>query len=271
MSLDVVIYRAGQEWAAPKLDAFANGLRKHGIEPTQRRAGDWRPSDLAVVWAHRDAELHDLQRDAGNHYLVLERGYIGDLKNRRRWTSAGYDGLNGRADFCNADVGPARWEKHFAQFMEPTTSRPGDYALLMGQVRGDASLEGLKIESWYAATARVLNELGWTVMFRPHPDDPTVAPDGTYSLVGSLSGGLASAAVVVTWNSNSAVDAVLAGVPAVSMDRGSMAWDVTAHDLDDCFIKPDRPAWAAKLAHTMWNDDELSGGDAWDQLKGYAS
>ena len=266
MSLDVVIYRAGQEWAKPKLDAFIEGLRKHRIEPTERRAGDWRQSDLAVVWAHRDAELHDMQRDAGNHYLVLERGYIGDLENRRRWTSIGYDGLNGRADFCNADVGPARWEKHFARFMQPW-KEDGDYALLMGQVRGDASLAGLKIEGWYAATTRVLNELGWTVMFRPHPNDPTPAPNGAFSLVGSLESAFGSAGVVVTWNSNSGVDAVLGGVPAVSMDRGSMAWEVTAHDLDDCFIKPDRAAWSAKLAWTEWNDDEISGGNAWDHLK----
>ncbi|KKL78280.1 hypothetical protein LCGC14_2026390, partial [marine sediment metagenome] len=65
MPIDVVIYRAGQEWAEPKLDAFVAGLRWHGIEPEERRAEDWRVSDLAVVWAHRDAALHNMQGGAG--------------------------------------------------------------------------------------------------------------------------------------------------------------------------------------------------------------
>ncbi len=266
MSLDVVVYRAGQPWAETKLDAFTAGLHKHRVKVEQRQAGDWRQSDLAVVWAHRDKALHDLQRDAGLHYLVLERGYIGDIEARRRWTSIGYDGLNGRADFCNQDVGANRWEKHFPDVMQPWKDG-GDYALLMGQVRGDASLAGKDIQGWYADMARRLGDLGWTVMFRPHPNDSTAAPDGAYALVGSLSGALGGAALCVTWNSTSGVGAALSGVPVVAMDKGSMAWGVASHDLNEALVTPDRKPWAEKLAFTMWNDDEISGGDAWEHLK----
>ncbi len=266
MSLDIVVYRAGQPWAEPKLDAFVAGLRKHRIEPEERRAGDWRVSDLAVVWAHRDTALHDIQRDAENHYLVLERGYVGDLENRRRWTSIGYDGLNGRADFCNADVGTTRWKKHFAGFMQPWRGG-GDYALLMGQVRGDASLAGVDIVAWYAEAAQALVEFGWTVMFRPHPRDPTAAPDGAYALLGSLEGALSGAGLCITWNSTSGVDAVLSGVATIAIDRGSMAWEVALHEMVSGMVRPDRAAWAARLAWTMWSDDEISGGEAWEHLK----
>lgn len=267
MSLDIVIYRAGQPWAGPKLDAFVAGLRAHGLEPEQRKADDWRVSDLAVVWAHRDAKLHEMQLAAGSRYLVLERGYIGDLETRRRWTSLGYDGLNGRADFCNADAGPDRWERHFADTMQPWKDG-GDYALLMGQVRGDASLKGVDIQDWYAETAKALSVLGWTVMFRPHPRDHTQAPDGAYALVGSLEGALAAAGLVVTYNSTSGVDAALAGVPLVAMDLGSMAWDVAAHSIEELnYEQTDRDAWAGRLAYTQWNDDEISDGVAWEYLK----
>ena len=266
MSLDIVVYRAGQPWAEPKLDAFAEGLRAHGLEPEQRKAEDWRVSDVAVVWAHRDTKLHDMQRAAGKHYLVLERGYIGDIENRRRWTSIGWDGLNGRADFCNADAGPERWEQHFASYMRPWKDG-GDYALLMGQERGDASLAGVDIEGWYAKTAQALSGLGWTVMFRPHPNDPTRAPDGSYALLGSLEGALSGAAFVVTWNSNSGVDAALAGVPVVAMDRGSMAWDVAAHDLDHIGFKSARLIWSHRLAYCQWNDTEMADGTAWEHLR----
>lgn len=266
MSLDVVIYRAGQPWAEPKLDAFVAGLRAHGLEPEERRADDWRVSDLAVVWAHRDTKLHDMQRKAGKHYLVLERGYIGDIENRRRWTSCGYDGLNGRADFCNADARPDRWEQHFAGAMQPWKDG-GDYALLMGQVRGDASLAGVDIAAWYAEAAQALGEFGWTVMFRPHPRYPTQAPDGAYTLVGGLDSALSDAGVVCTWNSSSAVDAVLSGVATIAVDRGSMAWNVALNAIVSGFVRPDRTEWAARLAYTMWNDDELASGHAWEHLK----
>ncbi len=136
-----------------------------------------------------------------------------------------------------------------------------------GQVRGDASLWRTNIEDWYAETARRLNDLGWTVMFRPHPNGRAIAPDGAFALVGSLEGALASAAFVVTWNSTSGVDAALAGVPVVAMDRGSMAWDVAAHRIEDAPIRPDRAGWAGCLAYTQWNDDEIEGGVAWGHLR----
>ena len=266
MSLDVVIYRAGQPWAEPKLDAFVEGLRVHGIEPEERTTPDWRVSDLAVVWAHHDPGLHKVQLEAGKHYLVLERSYIGDIEERRRRCSIGYDGLNGRADFCNSDVTGERWEQHFANRMQPWRDG-GDYALLMGQTRGDASLVGLDPRQWYAETAASLAGMGWTVMFRPHPNDPTVAPAKSYSLVGGLDGALDGAALAVTWNSNSGVDAVLAGVPTVAMDRGSMVWGVAARSLDHIGFKPSRTAWTHRLAWTQWLPEEMAAGHAWEHLK----
>ena len=267
MSLDVVVYRDDRPWAIPKLDAFIAGLRKHGIKPEERLTDDWRVSDLAVVWAHRDTALHELQLDAGNHYLVCERGYIGDLDNRRRWTSLGYDGLNGHADFCNAHVGKNRWRRYFSDFMRPWKTG-GDYALLMGQVRGDASLTGVDIRGWYAYATDRLRAAGWTVMFRPHPRDPVVEPHGAYALQGDLHSALSMAALVVTWNSTSAVDAVLGGVGAIAMDLGSMAWDVAGHSIGpERLCKPDRGGWAARLAYCQWTDAEISGGTAWDHLR----
>ena len=266
MSLDVVVYRDDRPWAIPKLDAFITGLRAHGIKPEQRPTDDWRVSDLAVVWGHRDIELHEMQLAAGSHYLVCERGYIGNIDNRRRWTSLGYDGLNGHADFLNAGAGTHRWKKHFAGFMRPWKTG-GDYALLMGQTRGDASLMGVDIRGWYAYAADQLRGLGWTVMFRPHPRDPTPAPHGAYALQGALDSALVAAGLVVTWNSSSAVDALLGGVAAVAMDIGSMAWDVASHKPVASGERPDRAAWAARLAYCQWNDAEIASGAAWDHLR----
>ncbi len=268
--MDIVIYRGAQSWAAPLLEAFAEGLIAHGIEPEIRTVGDWRVCDLAVIWAHRADVMFKAQRDAGRHYLVMERGYIGDIEARRAWTSLGLDGLNGRAVFPKPDDGH-RWEKNFVGAMKPWRD-DGDYALLMGQVPGDASIAHVDINKWYAeAAASLAADWHRPVMFRPHPvavqrnqvDDVY----GTIRLTTSLESALEGAAVVATFNSNSGVDAVLAGVPTIAMDRGSMAWDVAAHDWDHC-AKPDRTKWAAQLAFSQWTRDEIASGVAWQHLTG---
>ena len=268
---DIVIYCGGQPWATPKQDAFMAGLRAHGIEPEERKSGNWRASDLAVVWGHRDHALHEIQRATGGRYLVLERAYIGDIHERRRWCSIGYDGLNGRADFCNADSPPDRWEKYFSDVMKPWQQGIGDYALVMGQVPGDSSIEGINIDDWYAeAAASLKGDWAYPVMFRPHPVavERNQVSDvyGTTLSVGSLADALAGAACVATWNSNTAVDAVLAGIPTIACDKGSMAWDVAAQDWDHC-AQPDRNQWVANLAYTSWLEKEIADGSAWEHLK----
>ena len=84
---------------------------------------------------------------------------------------------------------------------------------------------------------------------------------------GTLTEAIGNAAWVVTYNSNSAVDAVLAGVPSVSCDVGSMAWDVTGHDVAVKPPSPDRKEWAAKMAWAQWTDDEIESGRAWEAVQ----
>ena len=264
--MTVIVYRHNTPWSAPPEKAFAEGLARHGIAVEWRREGDWAAADVAVVWGHRNPALHDMQRRAGAHYLVMERSFIGDIHDRRKWTSLGFDGLNGRA--ARPHAMPAdRWEAHFADRMKPWRPAGGDYALLAGQVRGDAALAGVDIDAWYAAAAANLAaEWNLPVRFRAHPMDAgQPAPRGTKPLDGDLAAALAGAAIVATWNSNSAVDAVLAGVPAIVGDRGAMAWPVAARDWDHR-ATPDRGQWAADLAYAQWTLDEIAAGTAWDHL-----
>lgn len=268
---DIVVYRTDKPWAEPKLEAFIKGLRVHGQAYEQRSSGNWRASDLAVVWGHRDFALHEFQRFHGGRYLVLERAYIGDIHARRRWTSIGYDGLNGNADFCNSDSPSDRWDEHFAGLLKPWKSE-GGYAVVMGQVGGDASIIGINMRAWYEeAVANLTAEWKLPVVFRPHPSDPNVpVPYGAAKQAGELADCLAGARVVATYNSNTGVDAVLAGVPTIARDSGSMVWGLAAYDYDHCAL-PSRVQWAANLAYTQWLEEEIVSGEAWEHLKGGVS
>jgi hypothetical protein len=63
----------------------------------------------------------------------------------------------------------------------------------------------------------------------------------------------------VTLNSSVAVDAILAGVPTVTMDVGAMTWDVTSHHPAEV-TKPPRLPWLHWLAWTQWSHDEIREG-----------
>lgn len=240
--------------------AMAEGLKRHGIDAPIQRSHERISAGVVVCWGWRMGLL--MQR-AARDVLVMERGYLGD---RFAWTSLGWNGLNGRARFVTPEDGGARFRR---QFRLAPWRAGGDYVLIAGQVPGDMALGGRDLAPWYAEAARdAARAYGLPVRFRPHPEAarlgrrPPAVP-GASAATGTLAEALAAAAVLVTWNSNTAVDAVVAGVPAVAAERGSMAWPVAGHAIGDR-VTPDREDWAARLAWCQWSLDEIRDGRAWE-------
>lgn len=247
-------------------EALRAGLAVHDITAELRRPGFYQPSDLAVVWGHRQHAIMQGQRAAGRRYLVMERGYFGD---RFANYSLGYDGLNGRADFCNAGMPGDRWKLHgpgLKPWREPGT---GSVVVVMGQVPGDAALACVNYRRWQEEAVVTARAYGLPVVFRRHPHK-AARIDGTqlrgvkFSTV-SLAEDLQRAAVVVTLNSNSGVDAAIAGVPVVTSDVGAMARPVSAHRVGE-IARPPREQWAADLAYAQWTLDEIASGEAWAHI-----
>ena len=237
--------------------AFAEGLKRFGITAGVHSTGTYTPSDLAVFWGHRQHQIMQRQRSKGLDYLVMERGYIGD---RFQYTSLGFNGLNGRAEFY-ADNMPASRGDRFRGTIKPWHS--GEYYLICGQVIGDASLNEVDYPAWVMSLPREIN--GLPVMFRPHPVRFGYAVPFPLT-TGSLDEDLAGAAGVITFNSNSAVDALLAGTPAIACDAGSMVYGDVGHSTDD-WRKPHREEIINRLAWCQWTLDEIAAGAAWDHLR----
>lgn len=218
-------------------------------------------SDACVIWGTR--ELINM-RTLYDTVYVLERGYFND---RTKYYSLGINGLNGRADFRNNNSSSDRRKLHGPNLKRWRSE--GNYYVIMGQVPGDMSLSNVDICEWYTQVYDELLTLGSAppVYFRAHPlslGNPTCIP----TIDGPLETCLREAAGVVTFNSNTGVDAALAGVPIMCADRGAMAWDVAAHSLEQLldFHYPDRVQWAYNLAYTQWTADELSNGSAWRHI-----
>ena len=251
--------------------AFAEGLARHGIEAKQVMGFDPVDCDLAVFWSwnKRKDAIELRQRSRGLHCLVMERGYFAD---RFKWTSLGYDGLNGRADFCNANSPSDRWELH-KHLMKPWN--PGkDYVLLIGQHPSDSSCNMVNIQQWYVESvmkARAIQEL--PVVFRHHPSyqNPSI-PCDIRVVGGSLENCLKKAACVITFSSTVGVIALLAGIPVVAADPISMVYQMTANNVPGGFLpsaqlEPDRQQWAYDLAYTQWTEKEIRTGAAWVHLR----
>lgn len=253
-----------KEWG----EAFVKGLQAHGepsVTVTDRLSPRNMDADLAVFWGHKKTAVIDCQIERGKDYLVMERGYF---NNRYTFLSLGFNGLNGRAEFHNQDMPSDRWDKHGTHLAKPWRQRDGNHILLIGQVEGDASHRHLvDIKTWYEKTKLKLEMLqNKPVVFRPHP---LSLPPSRRIKGSTILEALEHAHCVVLFNSNSAVDSVIAGVPVVAFDEGCMAWEVCGQKLEDVLNppKPDRQQWFNNLAYCQWTLDEVESGEAWEHLK----
>lgn len=232
------------------LTAMQRGLDSLGIE---HHSGQVRPGEKVACWGWRTGAKW---RQRGHDVLVLERGYIGD---RFAWTSLAWNGLNGRGTAPAIDDDGERFRKHHAPLGEWRTD--GEYVLICGQVPGDASLQGRDLNPWYAE--QVAKHKGERIIFRPHPLAARRGGidriDGAETSTRTLKDDLRGARKVVTYNSNSGVDAWLAGRYATCENEGSMIYGLQLKN---------REQWAHRLAWRQWTIDEIADGTALGVLIG---
>jgi len=253
------------EWVG----AFYQGLIRHGIEVALLPRREYRPSDVAVFWAMHFQSAIRTQAAHGGKIIVLERGFI----DRMDFASVGWGGICGHADFCNQGAGPDRYASYFSGRMQPWHDRPDGPVIVAGQVPGDASCRDLDERAWLARVADHFAGSGRKVIYRPHPEVMKRQPQraeqiagGLEVSTGALHEDLSRASEVVTWSSNVAVDATMAGVPCVAQSSHSMLWGHAAAEPGES--KPfDRRAWACRIANAQWTVHEIAEGIAWDQLK----
>jgi hypothetical protein len=235
---------------------------------------EYEPSDVAVVFGVSKSRIPmswprgkviSSQRSGNRDVVVLETGYINRGAGETHHYAAGLNGLNGRANFRNTGM-PGDRATRLGIELKPYAQ--GDTVVLCGQVPWDASVEGSDHVAWLKACAKALNNCSRPVVFRPHPA-ATLAPiDGCGYSTRPLSDDLQNAWAVVTYNSNSGVEALVAGVPVFAFDEGSMVWPVCNKSLSaiESPCLPDRQQWLNDLSYAQWTLDEMKEGRAWHHL-----
>ena len=229
-------------WHVDFANKVCDGLRaigvKHHVTQSRTRVND----GLAILLGTSSFKAVE-----NGPYLLVDRCSFGDTN---KWVTLVRDGHGRRGDHRVPHGTPAyRWE-----WMEDVTGvklqpwHGGSKRVLCGQTE-TWSPHYPTLEDWYATAS--------ATHFRPHPAgaNPTGLPETRK---------WSDAGLAITLNSSVAVDAVLAGVPTVTMDEGSMAWDVTGHTPDE-ILKPARLPWLHWLAWTQWSHDEIREGK-WSHL-----
>jgi hypothetical protein len=237
----IVHYHPAIAWHVPFAKKLIAGLQNRGIgvqtTSLQHRAGEMAILLGTTLWKA-------IEQDGGG-FVLIDRCHYGDTDN---WVALARNGRGYRARWpTRAD--PSRWEK-YGQPLLPW--RTGSRVVLCGQI-GAYSPDWDSEESWFKAMQKHCTH------FRPHPCgfNPTDLPT-------TQDWNDIKCAVVL--NSSIATQTVMCGIPTVTMDKGSMAWPITGHTLDD-IRTPEREQWMHWLAWCQWSHDEIKEGIPWDYLE----
>ena len=272
--MSVNVYLSGDSIHDRVLQAFYDGCPS---EKRFLRVEHYEPSEVGVVfgvskravpYSQFRGKVISEQTRLRQKVIILETGYVNRGDEETNHYACGFGGMNGRGDFRNQNSPPDRWRK-LGVNLKPWRGISGEnYVLLCGQVPWDANVEHIHMDEWIVEShKRLCRRTDRKILFRPHPRALgrlriNGLPEHTGPIVWD------EVHAVVTYNSNTAVEAVINGVPAFVDDIGSMALPVSSRSLYDIESPwyPARERWAQDLAYTQWTPNEMRNGEAWSHL-----
>jgi hypothetical protein len=262
--------------------------------------------DIAVQFGtvkERSAEHHvtkqSIQKNA-RHVVYVETPLLGRVinkKNNYSYYRVGVDGfLNNDGIFYQEDkVDPSRINLlrnnglEIKNFVNWKNNQLGNILVLL-QLPGDASLRGQRHSEWFIETIeKIRKKTNRTIAVRFHPAMSDKGRAEFFSEIGDLifknyanivwSNGLEtsleeefnSTGICVSYTSGSCIDAVLAGVPVISMDEGNLAYPISSRRIDDLdsprlATHEEIKKWLDCLANSQWNEQEMITGQVWNHL-----
>jgi hypothetical protein len=253
------------------LKAFASSIPGAIVKD----ARDYEECDIAVIYGAKKNAYQAtwpkgeiLARHSGRRLIMVESAFV----KRGEYWQIGWGGQAGHAYFCERTVPFDRWES-FGIPLKPWRYRHDGPIVICGQLPRDTQVQDVDFIGWVKYVFSYYQERGLKVMFRPHPmdkDPHQFGIDAKYLDFRTLEKTLDDARCLVTFNSTSAVDGIIAGVPTIVADKGSIAHDIAQNDIDDVFRleAPDRTVFCSMLGYSQWSLDEIKEGLAWRHLSG---
>jgi hypothetical protein len=245
------------------LTAFAEGIASCGFaavwrNPSVFTADQTMQCNVAVVLGQRGPakEILTSYRALYVPALVIDAGY---LRREANYWQVGWNGLNWLTPVqCQAD----RWK---ALGLSMTKGRQeGNHVLICGQKAGDAQHNINPVRYAESTITELRRHTNRELVWRPHPgnSDRVNGADRVSESQGNpLANDLVGAHCLVTHNSNSGHEALIAGVPVFCDSRAIYA-ECANIDLSQ-IERPKMPArsrYFYRLAYSQWTPDEMASG-----------
>lgn len=268
----------------PVMDAFIESIKDEDYVVC---TNDQRPEvDVIVIWSvllhmYGRKPIYDYYKDKAK-ILVIE---VGGLLRNQTWRM-GIGGINSVADFATDDVDhvdDSRVRK-LGITMQPwrRIGEGGPIIICLQNTKSEAWTGG-PLEVWLQDTLEhVRSQSHRPILVRQHPRHksnikllltkfPNVQEDTPNFIKGDIvdfKNKLENAYCVINYNSNPAVEAVLAGVP-VMVHESSLCREVGNPLNGDINVLKqfDRQHWLNKLSYSEWFVDEIKKGIPWRRLR----
>jgi hypothetical protein len=238
-------------------------------------------ADVVVMWSWllgmygRDA-IYKHYKCTHTKFLILE---VGALNRNTSW-KLGINGINRDANFANQSVDDNRL-KLFNLQTQPWQDG-GDHIIICGQNENSLAWDQGSTIDWASKVIEwIRSYTDRPIWFRPHPRFPVSFAENKSNNVHisvpkkvqgydevDFKSALQNAYAVVNYNSNPAIESVLAGVP-VYVAESSLCYPVgkeISTNLDRP-AKPDRGEWLKQISYTEWFVEEIKQGIPWTRLR----
>ena len=267
-------------------ESIFKGLKTKCINFSINDTNKYEDCDVAVFWGKPKYILPDykIKTDLIKKFhkkkkkvLLLERGFI---KREDYFQSRFY---NKDKTYTNTNfTDSSRWEKLKTE-LKPWKSN-GKYILLILQVPWDASVQESNHFQWCNNVIQKLRKITDEIIkIRPHPLFLSNKSHGGYSnlkiyvppnceIIDSskinFEESLKYSKCVINYNSTCGCESIIHGVPTVTMNFDSIAYNISMNRISDIKnIKYSaRENWAYNLAYNQWSKQEFEKGIPWDYL-----
>ncbi len=255
--MKIVIHANQIEWQGRYARHAITGLKRHGIHASVTNSPSRQPCDIAILMGPNAWER--VER-ANTPYIMFNRRFVGDDQSVHTNCAIGWNGFNGRGTFCVDQVDPIRLQKYMPEEKLLPWRKPGNNLILCEQSNvGRATDPKFKTLQTYYNHVRQHAKL--PVIFRKKPvgEENISFNKVTLELI------KANPKALVNLNSTISLDAMMVGIPVISLDAGDPVYPITTHDFSS-IMYPDRLPWFQHLAMCQWTEDEIRSGEFWDSL-----
>lgn len=271
-----VFYTNGNERSKIIGRALSAGIAKHETGVRLVLSRDYRgppDSDVAIHYGFADRLklIFDEHRIAGRKAIYVDLGY---WLRRKRTRFDGYHKIviNSRhpTAYFQDRKHPSDRFNALGITIEPWRSE-GRHVLVIGMSGKGALAEGFAPEQWERRTIAKLRAITKRpIVYRPKPNWPGAKPipGAVFQKDVPLADALKDCHAVVSYHSNVAVEAIVAGVPALTTHGiASFMGTRNLEQVDNPYMPDCRAQWAADLAYTQWTIAEMESGAFWAHMK----